>query len=94
MRRLMQAEASVADAGGISHIIYIRKTNSVCDLQTAREADGLKYKRTMQITRRRGNVVAFYCSSQHEWDRERKRLVQVGACFTAEAKQALSPHHV
>lgn len=62
----MQAEASVADAGGISHIIYIGKTNSVCDLQNAREADGLKYKRTMQITRRRGNVVEFYCSSQHE----------------------------
>lgn len=50
MRRLMPAEASVADAGGISHIIYIRKANSECGLQAAREEDGLKDQRTARIT--------------------------------------------
>lgn len=41
MCRLVQAEENVADAGGLSHIIYVWITKSVCSLPTAEEAGGL-----------------------------------------------------
>lgn len=47
MCRLVQAEENVADAGGLSHIIYVWITKSVCSLLTAGEAGGLKYRRTV-----------------------------------------------
>lgn len=47
MCRLVQAEENVADTGGLSHIIYVWITKSVCSLLTAGKAGGLKYRRTV-----------------------------------------------
>lgn len=48
MCRLVQAEENVADAGGLSHVIYVWITKSVRSLPTAEEAGGLKYRRTVR----------------------------------------------
>lgn len=79
MCRLVQAEENVTDAGGLSHIIYVWITKSVCSLLTAGEAGGLKYRRTVRNhfkgTDSKHNYCrsweaqkyccVFYCSSQH-----------------------------
>lgn len=69
-----------------------RKTNSVRDLESARQAGWAELRKDHGDHEE--TQLGFRSSPKRERDRERKRWVQVGACFTAGAKQALSPHHV
>lgn len=77
MCRLVQAEENVADAGGLSHIIYVWITKSVCSLLTAGEAGGLKYRRTVRNHFKVNWKTDSSTIADHEW------LRNIVVCSTA-----------
>lgn len=80
---LVQAEENVTDAGGLSHIIYVWITKSVCSLLTAGEAGGLKYRRTVR------NHFKGTDSSTTIADHDRLRNIVV--CSTTWQKKVFGP---